>query len=334
MEQLGVCLLKIRDATPEDAPFLVKTEKTIAATPGFLVSLPHELSELAFRHKIENLSRISNGKYIVAENNEQIIGHALLEPMGLEAVQHIVRLTIAIHSGHQEKGLGELLMNHLIQWAQSEPTVEKIELNVRASNLRAIRLYQKLGFHFESRIRNRVKLPNGNYVDDYQMGLFLKITPFCLPTVSLSIGKVISSRKAAIDDNWDEVKSGVELDSTQFSQEVFAGIEKFSHVEVIFFMNQVDIRKIETTARHPRNNRNWPKVGIFAQRGKNRPNQIGTTICRILKVEGMTLWLEGLDAIDGTPVLDIKPWVQEFGPRGEVKQPAWMSELMKGYWVE
>ena len=62
----------------------------------------------------------------------------------------------------------------------------------------------------------------------------------------------------------------------------------------------------------------WPKVGIFAQRGKNRPNQIGVTICKIVSVEGLSVHVEGLDAIDGTPVLDLKPWVAEFGPRGPV----------------
>ena len=86
------------------------------------------------------------------------------------------------------------------------------------------------------------------------------------------------------------------------------------------------------TARHPRNNPDWPKVGIFAQRGKNRPNQIGTTICRVLRTEGIKIYLEGLDAIDGSPVLDIKPWVLEFAPRGSIIQPKWISELMRQYW--
>jgi tRNA (Thr-GGU) A37 N-methylase len=89
---------------------------------------------------------------------------------------------------------------------------------------------------------------------------------------------------------------------------------------------------VEKAARHPRNNPNWPKVGILAQRGKNRPNQIGVTVCRVLKVEQRKLWVSGLDAVDGSPVLDIKPWVREFGPRGEVVQPAWIGELMQGYW--
>jgi tRNA (Thr-GGU) A37 N-methylase len=65
-------------------------------------------------------------------------------------------------------------------------------------------------------------------------------------------------------------------------------------MESVFMMNQVDPAKVETAARHPRNNKDWPKVGIFAQRGKNRPNQIGITVCQIKKVEGLKLHLIGL----------------------------------------
>ena len=146
------------------------------------------------------------------------------------------------------------------------------------------------------------------------------------------VGVVHSTRTKTEDDNWDREQVFIQLDSEQFSADALEGLQDFSHVEVLFYMNQVDPAKIEKSARHPRNNLAWPKVGIFAQRGKNRPNQIGTTICRILKVEGLELYLEGLDAIDGSPVLDIKPWVKEFEPRGSVFQPAWISELMTKYW--
>jgi tRNA (Thr-GGU) A37 N-methylase len=87
-----------------------------------------------------------------------------------------------------------------------------------------------------------------------------------------------------------------------------------------------------TGARHPRNRLDWPKVGIFAQRGKNRPNRIGVTICRLLSVRGLSLEVADLDAIDGTPVLDIKPYMREFAARGEIRQPAWATELMREYW--
>lgn len=146
------------------------------------------------------------------------------------------------------------------------------------------------------------------------------------------IGTVNSSRLKVEDVNWDKETVFVEIDSSEFTNEALFGLDTFSHVEVIFFMDQVDPQKVEKNARHPRNNPEWPKVGIFSQRGKNRPNQIGLTICRVLKIDGTKIFLEGLDAVNGTPVLDIKPWVKEFAPRGEVFQPNWISELMKGYW--
>jgi len=152
-------------------------------------------------------------------------------------------------------------------------------------------------------------------------------------TISMTpIGFVKSTRQKVEDDNWDAEQVHIELDANQFSGEALAGLTDFSHVEIIFFMNQVDPSKVEKTARHPRNNTDWPKVGIFSQRGKNRPNQIGLTICKIIKVSDRKLYVEGLDAIDETPVLDIKPWVKEFAPRGEINQPSWITELMKGYW--
>ena len=85
-------------------------------------------------------------------------------------------------------------------------------------------------------------------------------------------------------------------------------------------------------ARHPRNNQDWPAVGIFAQRGKNRPNRIGSTIVRVLRCEGRSIVVAELDAIDGTPVLDVKPVMQEFLPREKIRQPAWSHELMGNYW--
>jgi tRNA-Thr(GGU) m(6)t(6)A37 methyltransferase TsaA len=148
----------------------------------------------------------------------------------------------------------------------------------------------------------------------------------------IPVGVVRSTRSKPEDDHWDAERARVELDAAQFSPEALAGLVEFSHVEMVFFMDQVNPGTVERGARHPRNNPSWPKVGIFAQRGKNRPNQIGVTICRIVSVEGLSVHVEGLDAIDGSPVLDLKPWVAEFGPRGTVRQPPWISELMRGYW--
>lgn len=154
------------------------------------------------------------------------------------------------------------------------------------------------------------------------------------PITLRPVGTVRSSRAEVRDDQWDKETCFVELDPQQFSSNATAGLSEFSHIEILFYMDKVDPTKVETSSRHPRNNTKWPKVGIFAQRGKNRPNQIGLTICRVLKVEGLKIYLQGLDAEEGTPILDIKPWVREFGPRGDVTQPEWISELMLGYWSQ
>ncbi|MGY1722302.1 SAM-dependent methyltransferase [Blastococcus sp. SYSU DS0533] len=146
------------------------------------------------------------------------------------------------------------------------------------------------------------------------------------------IGTVTSARAEPVDDDWDAVPASITLDATRFGPDALAGLDQFSHVEVVYLFDRVDPGAVQTGARRPRGNPGWPEVGIFAQRGKRRPNRIGVTICRLLDVDGLVLHVRGLDAIDGTPVLDVKPYMAEFGPRGEVRQPAWSHELMAGYW--
>lgn len=147
------------------------------------------------------------------------------------------------------------------------------------------------------------------------------------------IGIVRSPRKDLSDDFWGAVEAEIVLDEA-FEPEALFGLSDFSHVEVLFLMHQVDPAKIETGARHPRERQDWPLVGIFAQRGKVRPNRIGLTRATIVSVDGKTLRVRGLDAIDGTPVLDIKPWMEEFAPIGATRQPAWASELMGDYFKD
>ncbi len=146
------------------------------------------------------------------------------------------------------------------------------------------------------------------------------------------IGVVRSPINEPVDDVWGGVLSRIELDASRFTPECLAGLDEFSHVEVVFLFDRVLESQIESGARHPRGRKDWPTVGIFAQRGKNRPNRIGVTVCPLVSVRGLAIELEGLDAIDGTPVLDIKPYMREVSPRGDVRQPAWATELMSEYW--
>ncbi len=147
-----------------------------------------------------------------------------------------------------------------------------------------------------------------------------------------AIGHVEASRLHAEDDYWGGQESCIVL-TESYTAEALQGLEDFSHVEVLFLFDKVEPAKVVNGARHPRNNKDWPAVGIFAQRGKNRPNRIGSTICRVLNVEKTKLYVAELDAIHGTPVLDMKPVMTEFLPREDVRQPAWSHELMREYWM-
>lgn len=147
------------------------------------------------------------------------------------------------------------------------------------------------------------------------------------------VATVRNSRSEVGDDDWGGSLSLIEL-LPPFDSECLLGIDAFSHLEIIFHFHAVDAAKIVAGARHPRNNVQWPRVGIFAQRAKHRPNQLGSTIVRLLAVRGASIEVAELDAIDGTPVLDIKPVMREFLPREEVRQPAWSHELMTRYWAK
>lgn len=145
------------------------------------------------------------------------------------------------------------------------------------------------------------------------------------------IAYVRSPRAALEDDHWGAVTATIELVES-YPPDCLLGLEEFSHAEVLFHFHRVAESAIVRGARHPRGNTQWPKVGIFAQRGKDRPNRLGSTVVEILGRDGRALQVRGLDAVDGTPVLDLKPVMAEFLPRGALRQPAWATELMRQYW--
>jgi tRNA-Thr(GGU) m(6)t(6)A37 methyltransferase TsaA len=145
------------------------------------------------------------------------------------------------------------------------------------------------------------------------------------------VGVVRSPRIEPLDDYWGDIEAMIEL-AEGLPPASLAGLDEFSHAEIIYHFHRVDDAKIVAGARHPRGNSEWPEVGIFAQRAKNRPNRLGSTIVRILECRDRRLTVLGLDAIDGTPVLDIKPVFREFLAREPVTQPQWSHDLMADYW--
>ena len=144
------------------------------------------------------------------------------------------------------------------------------------------------------------------------------------------IATVKNSRTTPIDDNWTAIISEIEL-VPGMPDEMFNSIEDFSHLEIIYYFDKVGDADIVFSGR-PRGNPAYPLAGILAQRKKDRPNKIGLCTVELVEHNNRTIKVRNLDAIDGTAVLDIKPVFKEFQAKGEIKQPAWVSDLMKNYW--
>lgn len=145
----------------------------------------------------------------------------------------------------------------------------------------------------------------------------------------VSIGTVKSPVVEAIDEGWGDVESSIVLDAA-FARGL-EGIGSFSHVMVVYWMHEAAFEAARDLVRRPRGRADMPEAGIFAQRARHRPNPIGITAVELLRREGGTLVVRGLDAIDGTPVLDVKPYVPVYDRVDGATIPAWMDELMRGY---
>ena len=139
-------------------------------------------------------------------------------------------------------------------------------------------------------------------------------------------------RGEPFDDDWGDVEAVIRLDD-RFGPEALAGLDAFSHLEV-------DLRLPPGRRGRGRARRAPPaRQPRLAARRDLRPARQGpaeparrVALRAAAASTGRPSWVRGLDAVDGTPVLDLKPWMAEFGPRGDVRQPAWASELMRGYW--
>ena len=108
--------------------------------------------------------------------------------------------------------------------------------------------------------------------------------------------------------------------------EALLGISEYSHVFVLFWLNEITVEERSTLQVHPRGRMDIPLVGVFAARTNLRPNPIGLTLVELVSVEGNILTVRGLDAFDGTPVLDVKPYDYWDRPE-EVRVPLWWVKL-------
>jgi tRNA-Thr(GGU) m(6)t(6)A37 methyltransferase TsaA len=105
--------------------------------------------------------------------------------------------------------------------------------------------------------------------------------------------------------------------------EALDGIEEFSHIIVLYWMHRA-IREKKRLKTHPMGRTDVPEQGIFAVRTPNRPNPIGKSTVSLLERRGNILKIQGLDAIDGTPVIDIKPYIPGYDSAKDARTPDWI----------
>ncbi|MER0476925.1 SAM-dependent methyltransferase [Streptomyces sp. Edi2] len=147
-----------------------------------------------------------------------------------------------------------------------------------------------------------------------------------------SIATVVGGHSAPGDDYQGAVESIIRLHQ-KYSQETLAGLQSFSHLVVTWRFHRASPDDVALHLRSPRGNPAWPATGTFAHRNHRRPNQLGTSYPRLLKVEGRDLHVTDFDAVDGTPVIDLAPWYPIMGPRGGVFTPDYVEEMLSRYWA-
>lgn len=143
------------------------------------------------------------------------------------------------------------------------------------------------------------------------------------------VGVVRSPVTEPVDEGWGPVVSEVHMDREYAPG--LQGLEEFSHAVVVMWLHLADFDPEKHLQRRPQGRDDMPCVGIFSQRARHRPNSIGITAVEVVSVEGSVLKVRGLDAIDGTPVLDVRPYYPAYDQVDDASVPEWVDRLMEGY---
>jgi tRNA (Thr-GGU) A37 N-methylase len=148
-----------------------------------------------------------------------------------------------------------------------------------------------------------------------------------------AIGVVEGGRTEVADDRWGAVEATIVVDEAVVGPDALVGLADFSHVEVVFGFHRCDPAAVVRGRRHPRGDASLPAIGVLSQRVKDRPNHLGLSRCAVVAVDGNRLAVRGLDAVAGTPVYDVKPYLPEMVPDpATVRTPPWVATVMADYW--
>ena len=240
----------------------------------------------------------------------------------------------ALGAEYRGQGYATEAARALVDYGFSRLDLHRIHADTNSDNRASWKLMERLGMRREALLRGAV-YEGGKWVDRVIYGLL--VDEWREPGASgrwndirlQPIGFVSSPVTERTDENWGEIRSTVVL-NPEFAGALL-GLEDFSHAIVVTYLHQARFEKGKHLQRRPRNLETMPKVGILSQRAKNRPNPIGVTAVEIVTAGHDYLEVEGLDAIDGTPVLDVKPYYPHYDRIDTPKVPEWVDRLMEGY---
>ena len=144
-----------------------------------------------------------------------------------------------------------------------------------------------------------------------------------------SIGVIKSPVTQMSPGNWGRVQSEIHLEKHLAAG--LKGLEEFSHLLVVFFMHRASFEAGKHLLRRPRADKDQPETGVFAQRTKYRPNPIGISAVKLLSIRDNIITVQGLDALDNSPLLDIKPYMPVFDQICDASLPGWVGRFEEGY---
>lgn len=143
------------------------------------------------------------------------------------------------------------------------------------------------------------------------------------PKISLTpVGTVKNLVNDPKHKDWQAVTSQIVVNKEL--ETALDGVEGFSHLIIIYWMHKLPPTTQPPTKVHPKGDQSLPLTGVFATRSPVRPNPIGMTVVKLLERQGSTLEVMGLDALNGTPVLDIKPYIPVHDSICEATVPEWL----------
>lgn len=297
----------IRPAQESDAPAIAR----LAGELGYPSSTNQALARLR-----AVAGQAQDGAFVVESSGDVIGWMHLFGTHRLESDPFAEIAGLVVAATARGGGVGKALVARAEQWAEDHGYRS---LRVRSNVIRADahRFYEGLGYQrtksqavFSKAIDAKGNLPAAAYS-------------------VLPIGHVVCPVSELVDEGWGDVTARIVLYPAYRSG--IRGLEAFSHVLVLTFLHRASFDPSMHIVRRPRGLPSMPEVGIFSQRSKDRPNPIGVTSVSLVAVSEDGITVRGLDAIDGTPVLDMKPYVPQFDRVESARVPDWVDRLMEGY---